>query len=137
MRLSRLLAASLALAFAAGCGGGGPKLIVVKGKLTNNGKSILTDRKSGVTMVFVPTGDNQANTYPAGFESQDDTFQVWGSNLKGIPAGRYKVTITIMPAMNEKPVERFNQLYGESDKTPVEVDVSGPDLDIDLAKFTK
>ena len=134
MRSLCLSCGLLLLVVAAGCGG--PKAVIVKGKLTQGGKSILADRKSGVTMVFVPVVDEtRGTTYPAGFNSDDDTFQVYGPNQKGLPMGKYKVTLTIMAAKDEKPVEKFNQQYGAQDKTPIVVDVTGPDLNIDLANF--
>src|SRR5436305_4364067 len=99
MRLARLAACTLVLLALAGCSRG-PKLVIVKGKLTNNGKSILADRNSGVTIIFVPVAEeDRGNTYPAaGFNSQEDRFEVPGRDLKGIPVGKYKVTITIMGA---------------------------------------
>ena len=70
----------------------------------------------------------------AAFNSEDDTFSVQGRDSKGIPPGKYKVAINIMTLDPTPAVHKLNEQYTEA-KTPIEVEVTGPQLDIDLASF--
>jgi hypothetical protein len=144
---SPLVVSALFLAVAAsGCGG--PSQILPKGKLTNGGKSVLPDRRGGMTMVFIPEPPT-GHTYPAAFNTDDDTFAVYGPHQKGIPQGKYHVTLSLMattttPDGKDLPeaakrtllqtVDQFNAKYNEK-TTPILIDVTGSDLNIDLSQF--
>jgi hypothetical protein len=136
MRIALLLSGLLALSLASGCSRG-PKLVVVQGKLTDGGKTVLPSRKDGLTIVFIPVGQagEGVNTYPTTLNPEDDTYGVYGRDGKsGIPLGKYKVSLNLMSINSTPALERFNQKY-EAGKTPIEVDVTGPELDIDLANY--
>src|SRR5437899_1090110 len=80
----------------AGCGAG--RIVLAKGKITNAGKTVLIDRNtSGVLLIFHSVKD-LAQTYSANFSPADDAFYVYGPHGKGIPAGKYKVVVTITGA---------------------------------------
>jgi len=138
MRRASFVSGVLALALAAGCGGG-PKLTVVHGKLTDNGQSVLPDRqKTGMTIVFIPAGGGKdASTFPGNFNNENDTFEVVGRDGKGILPGTYKVTLNLMTLNSSPAINAFNQKYA-SGNTPIEVEVTGQGpVEIDLAKYKK
>ena len=132
MRTVLLASGLVALVVASGCAGGPPKS-VVKGKLTNNNKSILADKKGGVIVTFFQA-DDPNKSYPGVFEKEDDHYEVHGLDFKGIPHGKYKVSINLQLPQMTADATRFNERYSTAN-TPVEVEVTGPQLDIDLAKF--
>jgi hypothetical protein len=137
MRRTFFMAGVLALGLGAGCGGG-PKLTVVKGKLTRGGETVLPDRiKSGMTIVFVPAEPSKdAASFPGNFKNADDTFEVPGPDGKGIPAGKYKVTLNILTLTPSPAVDAINRKYGGNSPIVVEVTGSEP-INIDLAKYEK
>jgi len=133
MRFTRHWPVVLAITMACGCSSG-PKMTVVKGKLTNAGKSVLPNPKDGLTMVFTPV-EAGGTTYPAPLNAADDTYAVFGPDGKsGIPLGKYRVSLNIMTIHSSPAVQKFNEQYS-TEKTPIEVEVTGPDLDVDLAKY--
>jgi hypothetical protein len=143
---SLLVVSGLLLVVAApGCGG--PSYTLPKGKLTSGGKTVMPDRRGGLTMVFIPDPPT-GQTYPAAFNSDDDTFTVYGPNQKGIPQGKYRVTLNMMvptttadgkdlPEAQKRTLiqnaDQFNAKYSEK-STPIVVDVTKSELDIDLDK---
>jgi hypothetical protein len=59
---------------------------------------------------------------------------VAGPDGKGIPAGKYKVSLMAM-SMNSSPaIEKLNEQYSTA-KSKIVVDVTGADVDIDLSKY--
>ena len=134
VRSALVLVASLSLSFPlAGCSGG-PKLTKVKGKITRNNQP-LNARNGSVDIVFTPVDAGLAyDTYPANYNQQDGTYEVPGKDGKGIPPGKYRITIHIMTAP-PLPAEatQINNTYG-SDNSPLVREVTGEDINIDLAK---
>jgi hypothetical protein len=120
------------LVTAAGCDSG-PKRVILKGKVTNNGTSLVPDRKGGVTMVFLPIPPT-GNTFPAGVDPLDGSYTVLGPDQKGMPLGKYRVYVSVMMEKMTPETERMNSNYTERN-TPIEVEITGPELDIDVAKF--
>ena len=128
----------ISLFTASGCGAASAKTYHVKGKLTNGGKSPVPDNKAGLTIVFLPL-DPEAKkaTYTAAFNGDDNTYEVFGPDGKGVPAGKYKVTLLMMsPGFAGEA--KFNDQYSSS-KSPIEVEVTSDknDQDIDLSKYSK
>jgi hypothetical protein len=126
----------LALVVASGCGSSA-KPYHVKGKLTNNGKSPLPDPKGGITITFLPLDpDAKKVTYAGAFNGDDNSYEVYAPDGKGIPKGKYKVTLNMM-APGSPVADKINDQFSPS-KSPIEVDVTGDlDYDIDLAKYAK
>jgi len=139
MRLTLLAFGSLVLGLAAGCAGG-PKLVPVKGTLTNAGKApVPNPAKSGITIVFTPIAESVTRTYPATpFDPDTNSFEVQGPDGKGIPEGKYKVTVNVMTVEPSPVVDKINATCG-GNKTPIEVDVKGPNpvVNIDLSQYIK
>jgi len=147
MRHVLLTSGLILLVAAAGCDSG-PKKVLLKGKLTNSGKSVLPDRRGGVTVVFAPE-PGTGTTYPTPLNTADDTYQIPGPDQRGIPVGKYKVSLSMMvptttadgkdlpPATVQswqQLSDQFNNRYSGTN-TPIVVDVTGPNLDIDLSKY--
>src|SRR5205823_98655 len=117
MRPALLAIALTSLTLAGGCAAG-PKLIMVKGKVTNGGKSIVPNKQCGVTMVFIPVPET-GRRYPAGFNVEDDTYEVQGPDGKGVPPGKYQVTLNIMSIAPTPATDKINEQFAEG-KTPIE-----------------
>jgi hypothetical protein len=127
--------AVLLVALAAGCGPG--RIVLAKGKITNNGKTVLVDRNNnGVLLMFHPVGDT-ARFYSANFSPVDDAFYVYGPEGKGIPAGKYKVVATITAPTLSPEQNTLNRRFNSLEKSPIEVEVVNAEtpIDIDLSKY--
>jgi hypothetical protein len=100
----RVLFVILTFCFAiTGCGGSGPKLYSVKGKVTLDG----SDLKAG-TVAFIPdqARGNKVTKGPVGKINSDGTYTVATDGKDGAPLGFYKVTVnTEMPGMNAGPID--------------------------------
>jgi hypothetical protein len=103
-RAAGCLAAVLLILPATGCDGGkskGPK-VIVRGKLLNKGAPIVLDNSklppgdSGVQVVFHPMdGGSEVSDETATFDTVRSTFELRGLDGKGIPVGKYKVSVHI------------------------------------------
>jgi hypothetical protein len=125
----------LVLPLVAGCGSG--HIVLAKGKITNGGKTVLVDRNTnGVLLVFHAVGDTSM-TYPANFSPVDDAFYVYGTEGKGIPAGKYKVVATITGPKLTAEQNTLNHRFNSLEKSPIEVEVVNAEtpINIDLSKF--
>ena len=122
----------------------GPKKVLLKGKLTNNGKSVLPERRGGLTIVFAPEPAAGGQTFPTHLNPTDDTYEV-----PGIPLGKYKVNLSMMPPTTtadgedlspataqslQHQSDQFNNKYSAAN-SPIVVEVTGPNLDIDLSQY--
>ena len=97
-------------------------------KITNAGKTVLIDRNTnGVLLIFHSVKDT-AQTYSANFSPADDAFYVYGPHGKGIPAGKYKVVVTITGAKQTAETNTLNQRFNSLDKSPIEVEIPKPHL---------
>jgi hypothetical protein len=99
----------LILAFAAvalgGCGGDGPQLHPVSGKVTLNGAPV-----AGATVVFTPQGDPNG-PMPSGVTGDDGRFELTTHpHGKGAPAGEYAVVVTKYPENAREQANPKNQL---------------------------
>ncbi len=84
------LAAGLALS-AVSCGGDGPKLYPVTGKVLFNGQPV-----EGASVVFVPDGGGDLR--PSGTTDEDGSFSLSTyPHGEGAPAGNYVVLVTKYP----------------------------------------
>lgn len=151
--LIRRIIFGAAIALAAGCSSGnteeeGP-LTVVKGKLVDNGKPFALDeskvplppgataRPPGVSAsalqvtLFAAEG---GKSYTATTNANAGTFEVTGSDGKGIPNGRYKITVTGSLGMGSGMPDYFKGKFAEG-KTKILRDVKpGEEITIDVSK---
>lgn len=105
LRLTRLamglLAAGLLVTLLPACGGSGPKVVAVKGKLLNNGQPVKPAGPTppgdpGVKIeLFTLKPDNTlGESFNAAVTPADGTFTVPGAG-KGIPPGKYRVSVHV------------------------------------------
>lgn len=80
------------LVFAGGCGGG-PPLQKAKGQILVDGKSYQVGPREQLQVIFFPDVDLPASTYPAEVKP-DGSFETVGEDGKGIPPGKYRVSIS-------------------------------------------
>jgi hypothetical protein len=133
MRSILVLSGMVALPFVFGCADGGPKLYVVRGTILDGGKPYLTGR-DGLNITFAPV-DQSGDVHAGEFNAEDGAYVINGRGFKGIPEGKYKVTMTRMTVNPSPAIDRFNDQFSAG-KTPIEVEVIGPGpIDIDLAKY--
>jgi hypothetical protein len=121
-----LLVCCLAAACAAlGCG----RTVKVKGQLTKGGKPFTTKDRALVQMIFHPDGGEAVDTYPATVNA-DGTFEVVGKEGKGIPPGKYRISVEAPDPYPDGP----DLLRGKfaPDKTPIVREVGAEELVIDL-----
>jgi len=124
----------------AGCPAGGPAKHYVKGKLLDNGTPLkipsagLPPGDKGVQLTFLPLKDGQVvDTIQANVDPQAGTFDVPGPDGKGLPAGKYKVTLRVGPYGS---ADVYKDAFAQS-KTPFNCEITGPTtVVIDVAKKT-
>ncbi len=80
-----------------GCGGGGS---TVNGTATKGGKPFAATEGDQVSIVLTQDGGSASGTGAVG---ADGTFKISGSDGKGLPAGKYKVGLTIYHATPVDP----------------------------------
>src|SRR5437867_3544588 len=87
-----LVACSILSLLAAGCGSN----VKVKGKVVKGGNPIQVSDKGRVVVIFTPGADVKdvpAGTNFSGDVGADGSFEVKGPEGKGIPKGKYKITV--------------------------------------------
>jgi hypothetical protein len=87
--LTAVLTAGLLLS---GCGGGSP-LQQAKGQIMVQGKNYQVGPREQLLVIFYPDVTNPGTTYPAEVKA-DGSFQTVGKDGRGIPPGKYRVSIT-------------------------------------------
>ncbi len=145
----------LALA-ASGCGSS--KGVSAQGKVTKGGGkyAVPADQSLSLTLYSTePTNDGErtipaGKSYMAAFNAEDASFTVPGPEGRGIPPGKYRVTVTqklkreAVDKRNEKAernkklferdTDMFNGQYGEL-RSPFVFDVDGKtEMTVDLSK---
>lgn len=120
MNLTRSRAATglLFWLLAAGCGGGGPALHPVRGKV------LVGDAPAaGATVVFKPVAARADLNNPTGTVAADGTFALdTYPHGAGAPAGEYVVLVTWLPPdarEQENPKNKLPGRYADPDKTPL------------------
>ena len=91
----RLLVVMLLGCFLAGCDGSQVK---ARGRLVKSGQPFVPSDKEVVHVAFFPAGEESASdkSYIVKFNRQDGTFQVVGTDGKGLPPGKYRVTVSVV-----------------------------------------
>jgi hypothetical protein len=128
------LCGSLALLvlFAAGCGGSGP--LQAKGRVVKAGQPFVLGKGEGLRMIFEPLeggSKGHYDSYAAEFQPTSGRFQVKGKDGKGLPPGKYRVSLEHMKDRSDLFGGRF---LGTKSPFTVEVTRSGGDLVVDLDK---
>jgi hypothetical protein len=116
---------------AAGCGG--PVMLQPKGKVLKSGAPLALKDGEDVIVFFVPVvGEGQkhpGDVYGTRYNEADGTFQVTGKDGKGLPPGKYKITVEHRRGRKDL----FQGAFGE-DKTPFvrDIDVKTGEIVLDL-----
>ena len=118
MSPSRVWAAGLLGVVAAGCGGGGPELHPVRGKV------LVGDAPAaGAAVVFKPVQARSDLNNPTGTVAADGTFTLSTyPHGPGAPPGEYVVLVTWFPPDArevENPKNKLPGRYADPDKTPL------------------
>jgi hypothetical protein len=124
----------LALALlAAGCRGGAKKYKVT-GKVHRGGQVMKYDKLLGSVQVeFVPLDGKAENASTALADPVTGEFNVPGSDGKGLPAGKYRISVRYLPEGRAKG-DLLEGQFGR-DNSPIQREVTGPsNFDIDLDK---
>jgi hypothetical protein len=120
MNIFRCAAFGLALVVL-GCGGGTGKVKAQGNLKAKDGTSLSVSDKGQIEIFFYSDQDDKV-TFPADVKS-DGSFEVNGSDGKGIPAGKYKVSVRILDPYH--PVNAKDKLgeryYPPAKRIPVEV----------------
>ena len=133
-RLVLSLSAALLLA-----GSAGKPAIKVRGRLLENGRPLIVSTihlppgDKGIQVSFYPLreGDLPGDPYQAVVSPGDGSFEVLGPSGRGIPPGRYRVTIRVgVPGRGDHLKDAFN-----IENTPIVREVSGDkEVVIDVGK---
>jgi hypothetical protein len=141
-RMQRYAACCFVLAVAAGCGNG---YVKPKGRLMKNGEPFVPADNEVVHVALFPVKDakvaapaaapegaaREAGSFPANFNREDGTFRVTGMDGRGMPPGKYRVTVQVMK--NKKDV--LKGAFGAQNSPLVhDIDSSSQELTVDLAK---
>jgi hypothetical protein len=129
MRLIRNGSVVLLIAvFICGCSSDGR--IQARGKLVKNGAPFKLGEAEGMRIVFVPyeASGSTFDTYVAVFDG-NGSFKVTGKDGKGLPPGKYRVTVEHL----KKKEDQFKGAFSGK-KTPIvrEVTNSSTEIVIDL-----
>ncbi len=127
MRLFRLfLVASVAVS-AVGCGS---PLLKTRGRVLKGGSPFLAKQGEFVRVTFVPvTVTGPADAYVAEVDRATGEFHVAGKDGKGMPPGRYRVSVELDKRRSDLLRGKFGQ-----DKSPFvfDVDANTKEIVIDL-----
>jgi hypothetical protein len=98
MRPSRLLFPLLLLCLLlTGCRQG---FVNTKGRIIRNGEAFHLAERQGLRLFFEPLefkdGVHRYDSYAAEFHGNDGTFVVKGKDRKGLPPGKYRITMQLM-----------------------------------------
>jgi hypothetical protein len=123
--LAPLLALAL-LAALVGCGGSKGK---ITGKITKGGQPIKVSDQGKVMLILIPDPAT-GNTYPCHVQP-DGTFDCSGNDGKGIPTGKYKVTVEVPDPYPAGP-DQLGGKYKEATTTKTVEVKPGANIEINL-----
>jgi hypothetical protein len=133
IRVNKLLTTvvvGLALCLLAGCGG--VKKVNATGRVIKDGKPLTVPENDFVRVQFVPytePGTNPKTSYIAEYDNTTGTFKALGPDLKGVPPGKYRITVA-----HEKGKKDLFKGAFDMPKTPFvfDIDSSTPEIVLDL-----
>jgi hypothetical protein len=115
---------------AVGCGDGSH--VKARGRLVKGGQPFVTAEGEGLRIFFAPLNapeGKQYDSYAAEYRREGGTFVVKGKDGKGLPPGKYRVSLQLM----KNREDRFQgKLMGPKSPLTCEVTDGGKDLVIDL-----
>jgi hypothetical protein len=112
----------------AGCGS---STIKQKGRIVKGGQPFQTDEGSGLRLFFEPI-EPSGTTYDAfvaEYNRDDGTFVVKGKDGKGLPPGKYRITLQMM---KNKEDEFKGRYFGKKTPFTAEVTDGSEEIVVDL-----
>jgi hypothetical protein len=106
-----------------------------KGRVVKGGAPFQPGEGEAVRIFFVPLDPPQGSNYDsyAGeFSNQDGTFQIKGKDGKGLPPGKYRITLQLMK--NKEDLFK-GALMGPKSPFTCEVKSASDDVVVDLDEF--
>jgi hypothetical protein len=115
----------------AGCGSG---LLKPSGRLLKDGKPFVPGPNQTVQVVFFPVTEGKSDeggSYPAEVNRESGTFRVVGANGKGLPPGKYRISVRVL----QKRKDVLSGSFGV-DNSPFVQEINGStkELVLDLGK---
>jgi hypothetical protein len=111
-----------------GCGAGDQRFNA-KGRITLDGKPFQTKEKEKMRIFFQPLSESATESYAGEYNGEEGTFTVVGKDLKGIPPGKYRVSIQLINNGNDL---FHNKLAGAKSPFTCEVVDAKSEVTIDL-----
>ena len=134
--LTILLALALCILIA-GCSSPPPKPVKVSGKITN-GKQVLTvPTGARLTVNFIRIFDEPKplTMFGATYHNDDGSFEVPGPDGQGLPPGKYRVVLKMLPPPAE--LQDMNTRF-DAANSPINLDITSEDpINIDLSSYGK
>ena len=130
----RLLTIFLLGSLLVGCGGSRVK---ARGRLVKNGEPFVPNEKETVHVAFFPAGEESQSSdrsYVVKFNRADGTFLVSGADGKGLPPGKYRVTVALMKDRTDALKGAFN---AKNSPLVCEVKNTSDEITVDLAAASK
>jgi hypothetical protein len=124
--IKRVLVVLLLSGIVAGCGSA---RINARGKLLKKGEPFTPAENEIVQIAFFPaeTQSEDARSYLASFNRADGSFKVIGKDGRGLPAGKYRVTVQLIKDRKDQLKGAFNVKH-----SPLLCDVSSAADEIKL-----
>lgn len=129
MRRGLTLAVATAILALAGCGGGGS---TVTGSVTKGGKPYTPAAGEQVSITLTQEGGSGTGSGVAG---PDGTFKITAAEGAGLPAGKYKVGVTIYSAPSSDPKKPASPPKNLDAKEVWDVGGASSTFTIDLDKY--
>jgi hypothetical protein len=106
---------AMSLVAIGGCSGkSGSAGVKLKGQLVQNGQPVQPAQNDYYQIVLIPESGLATNTYPATPPGSDGTFSIDGPDGRGVPAGKYKVTVkNMVQSPRGGLADKFNNRYDE------------------------
>jgi hypothetical protein len=101
--------------------GCGSKLYKPTGRVVKNGAPFVVPEDEKLLITFVPIAEKAREGYPAILKREDGTFYVTSRNMKGLPAGKYRVFLDYKAAAGSKPP--LSEALLDSDESSFEFDI--------------
>jgi hypothetical protein len=115
-----------------GCGGA--DRLQTRGRILKDGQPFRPDEGDVVRVMFVPIpadGGRATDFHMAEFNATDGTFRAAGKDLKGIPPGKYRVTVEHLRKKKDLLKGAF-----DAENSPIirEINSTAEEVTIDLAR---
>jgi hypothetical protein len=136
VRFTARLVPAVAVVLLASCGGGGPKLHPVRGKVL-----YLDQPAQGAIVVFQPANSTADSPMPSGTVGADGTFTLrTHPHGDGAPAGDYVVLVTWLPPNArelDNPKNKLPPKYASPTDSPLQVTVKSGSNELEPFRLTK